>query len=83
VIDLANNTEFGLACYFYTNDLGRTFRVMDELDYGLVGVNEGVITTPEAPFGGVKESGLGTEGGAQGINEYVDTKYVCIGGLGG
>ena len=79
----ANNTEYGLACYFYTNDLGRTFRVMDALEYGLVGINEGVITTPEAPFGGVKESGLGSEGGSQGINEYVDTKYVCVGGLGG
>ena len=80
-IRLANDTEYGLAAYFYTNDLGRTFRVMRGLRYGLVGVNEGIITTPEAPFGGVKQSGLGSEGGRQGILEYLDTKYVCIGGL--
>lgn len=78
----ANDTEFGLACYMYTQDLGQAFRVMEALEYGLVGVNEGVITTPEAPFGGVKESGVGTEGGSQGIEEYLETKYVCIGGLG-
>ncbi|TIP97903.1 MAG: betaine-aldehyde dehydrogenase, partial [Mesorhizobium sp.] len=82
VIDRANDTEFGLACYFYTGDLGRAFRVMEGLKYGMVGVNEGLITTPEAPFGGVKESGLGKEGGHQGIEDYLDTKYVCIGGLG-
>ncbi len=81
-IKMANDTEFGLACYFYTQDLGRAFRVMEGLNYGLVGVNEGVITTPEAPFGGFKESGLGSEGGAEGIYEYLDTKYTCIGGLG-
>jgi succinate-semialdehyde dehydrogenase/glutarate-semialdehyde dehydrogenase len=81
-VDLANDTEYGLACYFYTGDLGRAFRVMENLKYGMVGVNEGLITTPEAPFGGVKESGLGREGGRQGIEDYLDTKYVCIGGLG-
>jgi succinate-semialdehyde dehydrogenase/glutarate-semialdehyde dehydrogenase len=81
-VRLANDTEFGLACYFYTNDLGRTFRVSEGLKYGMVGVNEGIITTVEAPFGGVKESGLGKEGGHQGIEDYLDTKYVCIGGLG-
>jgi succinate-semialdehyde dehydrogenase/glutarate-semialdehyde dehydrogenase len=81
-IELANSTEFGLASYFYTGDLGRAFRVMEGLKYGMVGVNEGIITTPEAPFGGVKESGLGREGGHQGIDDYLDTKYVCIGGLG-
>ncbi|AZV21636.1 MULTISPECIES: NAD-dependent succinate-semialdehyde dehydrogenase [Mesorhizobium] len=81
-VALANDTEFGLACYFYTGDLGRAFRVMEGLKYGMVGVNEGLITTPEAPFGGVKESGLGKEGGHQGIEDYLDTKYVCIGGLG-
>ena len=81
-VALANDTEYGLACYFYTGDLGRAFRVMGELKYGMVGVNEGLITTPEAPFGGVKESGLGREGGHQGIEDYLDTKYVCIGGLG-
>lgn len=81
-IALANDTEYGLACYFYTQDLGQAFRIMEGLDYGLVGVNEGVITTPEAPFGGHKESGVGSEGGKEGILEYLDTKYVCIGGLG-
>ena len=81
-VAMANDTEFGLACYFYTGDLGRAFRVMEGLKYGMVGVNEGLITTPEAPFGGVKESGLGREGGHQGIEDYLDTKYVCIGGLG-
>jgi succinate-semialdehyde dehydrogenase / glutarate-semialdehyde dehydrogenase len=81
-VQLANDTEFGLACYFYTGDLGRAFRVMEGLKYGMVGINEGLITTVEAPFGGVKESGLGKEGGHQGIEDYLDTKYVCIGGLG-
>jgi len=81
-VALANDTEYGLACYFYSSDLGRVFRVMENLKYGMVGVNEGLITTPEAPFGGVKESGLGREGGHQGIEDYLDTKYVCIGGLG-
>lgn len=81
-VSMANDTEFGLACYFYTSDLGRAFRVMEGLKYGMVGVNEGLITTPEAPFGGVKESGIGREGGHQGIEDYLDTKYVCIGGLG-
>ncbi len=81
-IDMANATEFGLASYFYTSDLGRVFRVMEGLKYGLIGVNEGIITTVEAPFGGLKESGLGKEGGHQGIEDYLDTKYVCIGGLG-
>ena len=81
-IALANDTEFGLAAYFYTSDLGRAFRVMEGLKYGMVGVNEGLITTPEAPFGGVKESGLGREGGHQSIEDYLDTKYACFGGLG-
>ena len=81
-IAMANDTTFGLACYFYTQDLGRAYRVMEGLKYGLVGVNEGLITTVEAPFGGMKESGLGKEGGHQGIEDYLDSKYVCIGGLG-
>eukprot|EP01132_Coremiostelium_polycephalum_P009845 gene9845-12080_t len=81
-IDLANNTQFGLASYFYTQDLGRVFRVSEGLKYGMVGVNEGMITTVEAPFGGLKESGLGKEGGHQGIEDYLDTKYICVGGLG-
>jgi len=79
---MANDTEFGLASYFYTGSLGRTVRMMEALKYGMVGVNEGLITTVEAPFGGVKESGVGREGGHQGIEDYLDTKYVCIGGLG-
>ncbi|MCX7304681.1 MAG: NAD-dependent succinate-semialdehyde dehydrogenase [Hyphomicrobiales bacterium] len=81
-VRLANDTEFGLAAYFYTGSLGRAFRVMEGLKYGMVGVNEGLITTVEAPFGGVKESGIGREGGHQGIEDYLDTKYVCLGGLG-
>lgn len=82
VIASANDTDYGLAGYVYTSDLGQAFRVMEGLEYGLVGINEGVITTPEAPFGGFKESGIGSEGGRQGIEEYLQTKYVCIGGLG-
>lgn len=81
-VALANDTEYGLACYFYTQDLGRAYRVMENLRYGLIGVNEGLITTVEAPFGGLKESGLGKEGGHQGIDDYLDSKYVCLGGLG-
>ena len=81
-IHMANDTEFGLASYFYTSDLGQTVRVMEGLKYGIVGVNEGIVTTPEAPFGGVKMSGLGSEGGSQGIHEYLSTKYICLGGLG-
>lgn len=81
-IRLANDTEFGLACYFYTRDLGRTFRVSEALQYGMVGVNEGIITTEVAPFGGVKESGMGREGSFYGIEDYVSTKYICLGGLG-
>jgi len=81
-VSAANATEFGLACYFYTSNLARAYRVMGGLKYGLIGVNEGLITTVEAPFGGLKESGLGKEGGRQGIEDYLDSKYVCIGGLG-
>jgi len=81
-IQLANDTEYGLACYFYCQDLGRTFRVMEQLQYGLVGVNEGVITTEVAPFGGVKDSGMGNEGSKYGLNDYLNVKYSCIGGLG-
>lgn len=81
-IRLANDTEYGLACYFYTQDLGRAFRVSERLQYGLVGVNEGLITTEVAPFGGVKESGLGREGSKYAIEDYLDVKYICLGGLG-
>lgn len=82
VIAHANDTEYGLACYFYTQDLGRTFRVMENLQYGLVGVNEGVITTEVAPFGGFKDSGIGNEGSKYGLDDYLNVKYNCIGGLG-
>jgi succinate-semialdehyde dehydrogenase/glutarate-semialdehyde dehydrogenase len=78
VIRLANDTEFGLAAYFYTRDLARSWRVAEALEYGMVGVNAGVISTEVAPFGGVKQSGLGREGGVEGIEAYLETKYVCI-----
>jgi succinate-semialdehyde dehydrogenase/glutarate-semialdehyde dehydrogenase len=78
---MANATEFGLACYFYTRDLGRAFRVSEGLEYGQVGVNAGVITTEVAPFGGVKESGLGREGSKYGWDDFVNIKYVCVGGV--
>jgi len=81
-ICLANDTEYGLACYFYSQDLGRTFRVAGKLKYGIVGVNEGLVTTEVAPFGGVKESGVGSEGSKYGVQDYLDMKYTCIGGLG-
>ena len=81
-IALANDTPYGLAAYFYTADLGRAWRVSEALEYGMVGVNEGVISTEVAPFGGVKESGLGREGSYCGIDEFVESKYVCMGGLG-
>ncbi|WP_422023283.1 NAD-dependent succinate-semialdehyde dehydrogenase [Roseibium sp.] len=81
-IGRANDTEYGLACYFYTQDLGRTFRVMEALQYGLVGINEGVITTEVAPFGGVKDSGIGNEGSKYGLDDYLNIKYSCLGGLG-
>ncbi|WP_236430956.1 NAD-dependent succinate-semialdehyde dehydrogenase [Pseudomonas syringae] len=80
-IDLANDTPFGLASYFYARDLGRVFRVAEALEYGIVGINEGLISTPEVPFGGVKESGLGREGGHNGIEEYLEIKYMALGGL--
>ncbi|MEO0636005.1 MAG: NAD-dependent succinate-semialdehyde dehydrogenase [Pseudomonadota bacterium] len=81
-IAMANDTDFGLAAYFCTTDLGRSVRVSEALDYGLVGINEGVIATPEAPFGGFKQSGLGREGSRHGLDEYLERKYICTGGLG-
>ena len=78
-VQLANDTPYGLAAYFYTRDLSRTFRVYEALDYGIIGVNTGIISTEVAPFGGVKESGLGREGGPHGIDEFLETKYGCIG----
>ena len=79
VIEAANNTEFGLASYVYTNDLNRSFRMNDALEYGMIGINSGLITTVEAPFGGLKESGIGKEGGSQGLVDYLSLKYTCIG----
>ncbi len=82
VVALANATEFGLASYFYSRDVGRIFRVGEALEFGMVGVNTGLISTAEVPFGGVKQSGLGREGSRHGIDEYVETKYLCLGGIG-
>ena len=81
VIRLANATQFGLASYFYARDLGRVFRVAEALEYGMVGVNTGAISTELAPFGGVKESGLGREGSRHGVEEFVEIKYMCVSGL--
>jgi succinate-semialdehyde dehydrogenase / glutarate-semialdehyde dehydrogenase len=79
VIQLANDTEFGLASYFYARDLSRVFRVAEALDYGMVGINTGLISTEVAPFGGVKQSGFGREGSKYGIEDYLDIKYLCVG----
>jgi succinate-semialdehyde dehydrogenase/glutarate-semialdehyde dehydrogenase len=81
VIELANRTEYGLASYFYSRDIGRVWRVAEALEYGMVGINTGLMVTEVAPFGGVKQSGLGREGSKYGIDEYVETKYVCFGGV--
>ncbi|WP_275097220.1 NAD-dependent succinate-semialdehyde dehydrogenase [Sedimenticola hydrogenitrophicus] len=80
-IRLANDTEVGLAAYFYSRDIGRIWRVSEALEYGMVGVNEGIISNEVAPFGGVKESGLGREGSKYGIDDFVEIKYLCMGGL--
>jgi succinate-semialdehyde dehydrogenase/glutarate-semialdehyde dehydrogenase len=78
-IDAANNTEFGLASYFYSRDVGRIFRVGEALEYGMVGINVGIIATEHVPFGGVKQSGLGREGSRHGMDEYLEMKYLCLG----
>ena len=80
-IALSNDTEFGLASYFYSRDVGRIFRVAEALEYGMVGINTGLISTAEAPFGGVKQSGLGREGSRHGIEDYLEMKYLCLGGI--
>ncbi|WKC38369.1 NADP-dependent succinate-semialdehyde dehydrogenase [Ectopseudomonas chengduensis] len=81
VVRQANDTEFGLAGYFYTRDLGRTFRVAEALEYGMVGINTGLISNEVAPFGGMKASGLGREGSKYGLDEYLEIKYLCLGGI--
>jgi succinate-semialdehyde dehydrogenase/glutarate-semialdehyde dehydrogenase len=80
-IDAANNTEFGLASYFYSRDIGRIYRVAEALEYGMVGINAGVIATEHVPFGGIKQSGLGREGSSHGIEDYVELKYLCMGDM--
>ena len=81
-IELANDTEFGLASYFYSRDVGRIFRVAEALEYGIIGINEGIISTEVAPFGGMKSSGLGREGSKYGIEDYLEIKYLALGGVG-
>ena len=78
---LANDTPYGLASYFYSNDSGRVWRVTEGLEYGMVGVNTGIMSSESAPFGGVKESGIGREGSRYGIEEYLELKYMCLGGI--
>ena len=80
-IAMANDTEFGLAAYFYATDYRRIWRTMEQLEYGMVAINEGILSTELAPFGGVKESGLGREGSRHGLDEYTELKYACVGGL--
>jgi len=81
VIKQANNTEFGLAAYFYSRDIGRIFRTAEALEYGIIGVNAGIISSEVGPFGGVKQSGLGREGSVYGMNDFLEMKYVCLGGI--
>ena len=81
VVTMANDTEFGLAAYFYARDLGRVWRVAESVDYGIVGINTGIISTEVAPFGGVKESGIGREGSKYGIDDFLEIKYLCMGGV--
>ena len=81
VIDMANDTEYGLAAYFYSRDIGRIWRVAEGLEFGMVGINEGIISNAAAPFGGVKQSGNGREGSKYGLDDYLEIKYLCMGGL--
>ncbi|MBY0574845.1 MAG: aldehyde dehydrogenase family protein, partial [Undibacterium sp.] len=81
VIRLANDTDFGLAAYFYSRELARVWRVAEKLEYGMVGVNTGMIANEVTPFGGIKQSGLGREGSRYGMDEYLEMKYVCLGGI--
>jgi succinate-semialdehyde dehydrogenase/glutarate-semialdehyde dehydrogenase len=81
-VALANDTPFGLASYFYSRDIGRIWRTAEALEYGMVGINTGRMSSEAAPFGGIKESGIGREGSRYGIEEYLEMKYLCLGGLG-
>jgi succinate-semialdehyde dehydrogenase/glutarate-semialdehyde dehydrogenase len=80
-IAMANDTIYGLAAYFYARDVGRVWRVAEGLEYGILGINEGIISTEVAPFGGVKQSGLGREGSKYGLEDFMEIKYLCMGGL--
>ena len=80
-IAMANDTEYGLACYFYTRDIGRVWRVGEALEYGMVGINDGIVSNEAAPFGGIKESGQGREGSKYGLDDYLEIKYLCMGGI--
>jgi succinate-semialdehyde dehydrogenase/glutarate-semialdehyde dehydrogenase len=80
-VQMANDTEFGLASYFYSRDMARIWRVSEALEYGMVGINTGILSTAVAPFGGVKQSGIGREGSKYGIEEYLEIKYLCMGGI--
>ena len=78
---MANDTEFGLASYFYSKDVAKIFRVAEQLEYGMVGINTGLISTEVAPFGGIKQSGQGREGSKYGLEDYTELKYLCLGGI--
>ena len=78
---MANDTPFGLAAYFFSRDVGRCWRVAEALEYGMVGINEGILSTEVAPFGGMKESGIGREGARQGLEEFLETKYMLMGAV--
>jgi succinate-semialdehyde dehydrogenase/glutarate-semialdehyde dehydrogenase len=78
VVQLANNSQYGLASYFYSRDIGRIWKVAEALEYGMVGVNSGIIANEVVPFGGIKQSGMGREGSVFGMDEYLELKYVCI-----
>ena len=80
-ITMANDSEFGLAAYFYSNDIRRIWHVAEALETGMIGINDGIISTEAAPFGGVKESGLGREGSRHGLDEFMELKYLCLGGV--
>jgi succinate-semialdehyde dehydrogenase/glutarate-semialdehyde dehydrogenase len=81
LLELANDTEYGLAAYFYSRDIGRIWRVAEGLESGIVGINIGIISTEVAPFGGVKESGIGREGSKYGMEEFLEVKYLCLGDI--